>query len=74
MITDEQIVKEWNIIKRCENCAYRGETTCKNSGDGSKHRCWCHLDGIPGPLHDLYGLGCERWELASRFNHEEDAE
>ena len=25
-------------------------------------------------LHDLYGLGCERWELASRFNHEEDAE
>ena len=22
----------------------------------------------------IYGLGCERWELASRFNHEEDAE
>ena len=74
MITDEQIVKDWNIFKRCDNCAYRGATTCKNSGDGPIHECWCHLDGNPGPLHDLYGAGCERWELASRFNHEEDAE
>lgn len=24
--TDEQIVKDWNLVKRCENCANRGAT------------------------------------------------
>ena len=61
-------------LLRCEYCKHRGPTTTTYTGDGPKHLCWCHLDGIPGPLHDLYSLGCERWELASRFNHEEDAE
>ena len=74
MIDDEQIVKDWNIVKKCDNCAYRGSTTCKNSGDGPIHECWCHLDGNPGPLHDLYGAGCSKWKLRSwiRENYEKE--
>ena len=72
MATDEQIVKEWDIVKRCENCTYRGATTCKNSGDGPIHECWCQLKGNPGPLYPLYGLGCSKWKLCSwiRENYE----
>ena len=72
MITDEQIVKDWDIVKRCENCTYRGATTCKNSGDGPIHECWCQLKGNPGPLYPLYGLGCSKWKLCSwiRENYE----
>lgn len=46
---------------KCEYCKHRGPTTTNNSGDGPQHKCWCGLDGIPGPLHDLY-KACDRWE------------
>jgi len=74
MITDEQIVKEWDIIKRCDNCANRGPTTCMNTGDGPRHECWCKLTGNPGPLHPLFGAGCSKWKLSTwiRENYEKE--
>lgn len=47
---------------RCEFCKHRGPTTSTNTCSGVKHECWCHLDGIPGPLHDLFGKACARYE------------
>ena len=72
MITDEQIVKDWNLVKRCENCANRGPTTCTYTGDGPRHECWCQLKGNPGPLYPLYGAGCSKWKLCKwiRENYE----
>ena len=66
MITDEQILKEWNLVKRCENCTHKGATTTTYTGDGPRHECWCHITGNPGPLHDLYKTRecCSKWELS----------
>lgn len=66
-------MNDWNdpYYHRCEYCRFRGPTTDSCTGDGVKHKCWCHLDGIPGPLHDLYGKACDRWEHTTRFDKEE---
>lgn len=54
-------------MKTCEYCKYRGPTTYENTSDGVKHRCWCMLDGIPGPLHNLFEKACERYGLADKW-------
>ena len=63
---------DWNdtYYHKCEYCRHCGPTTTSNSGDGPIHKCWCRLDGIPGPLHDYFG-GCSRWEHTTRFDKEE---
>lgn len=52
---------------RCEYCKNRGPVQVTHSGSGPCYECWCHLDGIPGPTHDLFGKGCERWSLSDKY-------
>ena len=68
----DDIMIDWNdkYYHRCEYCKHCGPTTTTYTGDGPIHKCWCKLDGIPGPLHDYYGKSCSRWEHTTIFDDE----
>jgi hypothetical protein len=74
MATDEQILKDFKIVKRCENCEHRGATRYDLTGDGGRAECWCKLRGNPGPVFNLYGQGCDKWQLVKWIRDNYEAE